>query len=155
MGPFCKFVAICYDIAMASDVLIQQLRKHNYSVTKPRQAVFSYLLSHGPTSLGDLCRHLKTIDRASIYRTISLFEELGFVRRVSVGWKYKIELTDLFTVHHHHLHCQNCGKVIDIHDKPAFDLAVAELAQEHGFRPLSHELEIRGICQNCLASSVQ
>lgn len=33
------------------------------------------------------------LDRASLYRIITVFERIGIVRRINIGWKYKIELS--------------------------------------------------------------
>ncbi len=134
---------------MATDQLSLELRKRGYSVTKPRQIIFAVLLNHAPLSMNELTKQLSSIDRASVYRTVTLFEELGFVRRINLGWKYKLELSDIFTAHHHHLHCRNCGQVIDIDDNPDLDKAVAELAKQYNFEQVTHELEITGLCPIC------
>ena len=60
----------------------------------------------------DLIKRTKGVDRASVYRAVRLFEQLGIVQRLNTGWKYKIELTDKFAEHHHHLTCLQCGKTI-------------------------------------------
>jgi Fe2+ or Zn2+ uptake regulation protein len=69
------------------------LRKNNSSLTKPRKAVFNLLLSKEPQSMQVLVKRAEgKVDRATVYRTIELFEELGIVHRLNIGWKYKIEL---------------------------------------------------------------
>lgn len=136
---------------MSRERLSLELKHHGYSSTKPRQIVFDYLLSHGPVSMNVLTKGLPGLDRATIYRTITLFETLGFTRRINLGWKYQIELSDTFTTHHHHLRCSRCGKIVDILDNPSFDTGIAELAHQYGFQETSHELEIAGLCPACLA----
>ncbi len=128
-----------------------ELRKHGQHATKPRQAVFSVLSSQQPLSMKELVNACKTIDRSSVYRTVDLFESLGFVRRIQRGWKYELELTDVFTEHHHHLHCLSCGRTVDIHDHKALTDSINQLAQHSGFTPTNHELEISGYCAECAA----
>lgn len=88
-------------------------------------------------------------DRASVYRTISLFEQLGIVHRLQIGWKYKLELTDKYSHHHHHLTCSSCGLVIPLSEDHTLEHQLAHMARQHGFVPESHQLEIRGRCQQC------
>ena len=91
------------------------LSDKGYKLTKARENTFSALLSPEPQSMATLIEksHNK-VDRVTMYRNIDLFEKLGIVNRIYVGWKYKLELSDNFMDHHHHLSCLSCGKVIDI-----------------------------------------
>jgi Fur family ferric uptake transcriptional regulator len=126
------------------------LKKHDYSVTKPRQEVFNALVDSGPLSMAQLTNKVRArIDRASVYRTVELFEKLGIVNRLQIGWKYKLELSDLFTDHHHHATCLQCGAVIALEEDERLEAGIHELAQNAGFTLSSHSLEIRGLCQNC------
>src|SRR2546421_5552224 len=92
------------------------------------------------------------VDRASIYRTIALFERLGIVQRLQIGWKYKLELSDAFHHHHHHLTCSNCGKVIPFEEDTALEKRLHVLANSKNFTMQGHQLEIQGLCQNCAAT---
>lgn len=89
------------------------------------------------------------IDRASLYRTIGLFERLGLVQRIYIGWKYKIELSDVLTHHHHHLSCLHCGKTIAITEEAHIEAMISSLAQRHSFTATNHQLEVRGYCTDC------
>lgn len=126
------------------------LKKHGYSVTKPRLVVCELLWNHEPQSMRELTQRLNArLDRASLYRTIDLFEKLGIVQRIYIGWKYKIELSDIFTKHHHHISCLRCGKVIPLHEGPELEALLHQLAEQHNFTAQSHQLEIAGFCQDC------
>lgn len=92
------------------------------------------------------------LDRASLYRTVALFERLGVVRRVYIGWKYKVELSDVFTHHHHHLSCRACGKIIAITEETEVEAFIGAISRRHGFRAAAHQLEITGICPGCAAA---
>lgn len=129
----------------------QSLKAAGYSVTKPRRETFAALLAKSPLSLHELVRACPGIDRATIYRTIALFERLGIVQRLQIGWKYKLELGDAFQHHHHHFSCMKCGKVIDIAEDKLIENRIAALSREAHFRPSDHQLEIRGLCTSCIA----
>lgn len=134
-----------------SFALLQKILKdNNYSITQPRKVVCDILWGKEPLSMHELANLSKEmIDRASLYRTIVLLEKLGLVQRIYIGWKYKIELSDVFTHHHHHLSCLECGKVIAITDESEIEQLISQLARNHGFIPRSHQLEISGYCPVC------
>lgn len=136
----------------AKQVFSDSLRHAGYSVTKPRQTVFEvFLLHRRPLSMKELTKAIGSeIDRASVYRTVRLFEQLHIIRRVIMGWKYKLELSENFLSHHHHMHCEVCGKVIDIIEPPELEQYIADQAKRHNFTVLSHTFEIEGICKDCL-----
>jgi Fur family ferric uptake transcriptional regulator len=50
--------------------------------------------------------------------------------------------------HHHHLVCRSCGRTVEV-TGPAVETWAAAIAERHGFRDVSHELEIFGTCENC------
>lgn len=89
------------------------------------------------------------IDRSTVYRTVSLFEELGIVQRLQIGWRYKLELSDRFHDHHHHATCDKCGAIIPLAEDKELENRLARLVAVHDFEQLSHQIEIRGICASC------
>lgn len=128
----------------------QILAKHGYRRTKAREDTFKLLLSSEPQSIKQILERAKNkVDRVSVYRNIELFEKLGIAHRIYVGWKYKIELSDGFMSHHHHLSCITCGKVIEIDDESHIHEFIASVAAKAGFTPRRHQFEIDGYCQNC------
>ena len=131
-------------------MLQKVLAANGYHVTKARRATFDLLLAPEPQSMGELTKKAAgKIDRASVYRNVALFEQLGIVHRIYIGWKYKLELSDDFLAHHHHLSCLRCGKVIDIHDDALVEQFIADVTKRFGFRPRRHQLEVDGICAAC------
>ncbi|HSX16730.1 MAG TPA: transcriptional repressor [Patescibacteria group bacterium] len=126
----------------------QLLKDHGQSVTKARLAVFNALLGKEPLSMHELVNHVPEIDRASAYRTVELFEQLGIVQRLNTGWKYKLELSDKFAEHHHHLTCTHCGRTIPMNETE-LERVIDRLAQAHDFTPTAHQIEIQGLCSNC------
>ncbi len=96
-----------------------------------------------------LVERCEDIDRASVYRAISLFEKLGIVERLQTGWKYKLELTDSFHDHHHHATCLQCGASIVLPEDAALEQQIVQIASIDGFRVMRHQLEIQGYCATC------
>lgn len=129
------------------------LSENGYKITKAREDTFSVLLSPEPQSMAALIdkAHDK-VDRVTMYRNIDLFEKLGIVNRIYVGWKYKIELSDSFMDHHHHLSCLSCGKVIDIEDEQHINEFIKSVTDKFSFTPRHHQFEIDGFCNVCSKS---
>jgi len=137
-------------MANNSQLLQGRLKKAGYSNTQARQLVFAALDQPEPQTIRQLTNRVsKQVDRASVYRTISLFEQLGIVHRITIGWKYKLELSDQFVAHHHHLSCLGCGKTIDIGDEKHIDDFIKEVAANFGFEPRRHQFEVDGYCSTC------
>lgn len=129
---------------------IAMLKQHGQSVTTGRLLVFQYLWHKPPIDIGGLYRQLEDkLDRASLYRTIKLFEQIGIIQKISIGWKYKIELTEVFSHHHHHLTCAKCAKIIAVIEDEAIEQQINQLATKHKVKLVSHQLEVQGICHKC------
>lgn len=120
-----------------------------YSVTKPRQAVFS-TLEHAdePLKTGEVVKRTSGIDRASVYRTLELFATLGITSTTIRGWTPFTELTDPFKPHHHHLICERCGTVEEIESETLEDV-LSLIASKHHFTLTRHTVELTGYCSEC------
>ena len=130
--------------------LTKLLRSQGYSLTNTRRLVYSLLANNEPLTMIELVRRcLPTIDRASVYRTVALYEQLGIAQRLYIGWKYKLELSNAFQAHHHHLSCTVCGNVIVLAEDIGLEQRLTALAQPHGYTMLDHQLEIKGVCLRC------
>jgi Fur family ferric uptake transcriptional regulator len=135
------------------DTLKSLLKQDGASLTRPRKLVFDLLVNQEPQSMQVLAQRARgKVDRATVYRTIDLFERLGIARRLNIGWKYKIELSDVFTGHHHHMYCTNCSRTYDLPENPMLETMIDTVAAKSGFAPRGHQLEIYGLCQNCSKS---
>ncbi|HUD10669.1 MAG TPA: transcriptional repressor [Candidatus Saccharimonadales bacterium] len=129
--------------------LQEALHSSGYSLTTARRAVFTALRGNDPQTMRELVIRCPDIDRASVYRTVALFENFGIVQRLQIGWKYKLELSDQYAPHHHHASCQNCSKIIALPEDTVLEKRLLELAKAHNFQPQDHQLEIRGLCASC------
>lgn len=124
------------------------LKTSGHSVTKTRVSVFEALWGQEPLSMHQLTERSKGADRASVYRAVELFERLGIAQRINTGWKYKIELSDKFAEHHHHLTCVNCGRTTAINEHE-LEALINKLAANYSFKPSAHQIEIQGLCLGC------
>jgi Fur family ferric uptake transcriptional regulator len=125
------------------------LSKSGNFATKQRTELFKYLQANPEVTIKKLIADLHTQDQATIYRSIKLFEGLGIINRLQLGWNSKLELSNQFHDHHHHMTCTACGKVIAWEEDPTIELRIQTVAMKLGFLPQNHQLEIRGLCQSC------
>jgi Fur family ferric uptake transcriptional regulator len=132
--------------------LRQHLKQHGQSLTKPRRIVFAALQGAEPQTMQQLVIACPSIDRASVYRAVALFERLGIVQRLQIGWKYKLELSDTFSHHHHHLTCLKCGRMIPFGEDKELENKLSAIASSQNFKMQGHQLEIQGLCNNCQKS---
>ena len=133
--------------------LQETLRRGGYSMTTVRKKVFLVLLDKEPQTMREIIAQLPDIDRASIYRCTKLFEKLHIITKLQIGWKYKLELSGEFGQHHHHMTCLKCGDVQVLEASGAIEEEITRLTGESGFKPTSHLLEVRGVCQTCQSLS--
>jgi len=125
------------------------LKQNGHFITKPRLRLFTILQKRPALTMQELIPLLSQHDQVTVYRNIDLFEELGIVNRLRLGWNTKIELSDMFMHHHHHFTCTNCQKIYDLPDNSVIEKEIAKLASSKNFKATDHQLEIRGLCQNC------
>jgi Fur family ferric uptake transcriptional regulator len=129
------------------------LRAHKSRVTRQKSAVFDYLLHAGkPVYINQICRALPTINRSSVYRILDGFTKIGVAKRVPRGFKTLYEIGEIFHQHHHHITCQRCGKTLPIHS-PILEKLIAQISRRAGMKPTGHQIELYGICADCLSSA--
>lgn len=132
-------------------ILETVLRNNSLHVTTARRRVFVALYGKEPQSMNELHKATRhDINRTSVYRVIELFEALGVVHRIQIGWKYKVELSDLFVEHHHHASCVQCGRIFAIKEDVRIERMIAEIACLNGIHRPTHQLEIQGYCEHCI-----
>ena len=89
------------------------LQQNGFSVTKSRKLVFAVLDVSDPLTIAEIIKACNgELDRVTVYRTIDLFEKLQIIQKINMGWKYKIELSSPYQLHHHHMTCLKCDKMI-------------------------------------------
>ncbi len=87
--------------------------------------------------------------RASIYRVLDLLVEHGLAERVVVGeGQARFEPLDPSGQHHHHLVCEQCGRLVAF-DDPGLERAIDKLSGRLGVTVQSHDVLLRGACERC------
>jgi Fur family ferric uptake transcriptional regulator len=85
---------------------------------------------------------------ATVYRVISLLEELKVVSSISIeGQDSKVYELNI-TTHHDHMICQKCNKIVEFFDD-TLEKIQEQIAKEHNFALKSHNMIIYGICKEC------
>ena len=130
-------------------MLNEIFERHNLRLTKPRQQVFDILRnSDVPLTVGDIAKNCKNINRASIYRTLLMFDTLNIINTITIGWKNYYELAEPFILHHHHLYCINCQNAEPIQSQELEKL-IDLIGKKHNFIVTKHHFELEGICEKC------
>lgn len=87
--------------------------------------------------------------RATIYRVLDLLVAHGLAERVVVGeGQARFEPVLPSGEHHHHLICDQCGRLIAF-DDPGLERAIGRLSDRLGIRVDSHEVLLHGVCDRC------
>ncbi len=88
------------------------------------------------------------IGYATVHRNLNLLCECGLADEIKIG-KQKARYEPKFgQKHHDHLICLRCGKFTEVINSKIEKLQ-DKLAEENGFMPVRHKLEIYGICREC------
>jgi Fe2+ or Zn2+ uptake regulation protein len=135
--------------------LTDLFRDQGLRVTPQRQAIFRLL--HGndghPTveALYEAARtEMPTISLKTVYQTVHDLESMSQVTLLDLGTG-SVRVDPNVEEAHHHLICSRCGKVRDLPvDFPALRVP-ARLRR--GFSVAAVEVNFRGLCDDCTASS--
>jgi len=131
------------------------LRDRGRSVTTSRTLLFEYLQKSGAVTPRQFMEDNAAVaDRASLYRSLLLFRQLGVVEERLTGGRRLIELTDRYDAHHHHFTCNTCGRTVAM-TMPTIEQALERMCQAHGFAVQGHVIEVSGLCDQCNRGSEQ
>jgi Fe2+ or Zn2+ uptake regulation protein len=131
------------------DNLRRHLKQNHQKATNARLSTFKFLQTHDPSTVAAIINGMgENIDRASVYRTLKLFRQLSIIQDIVVNGKRMIELSDNFSIHHHHLSCLQCGRHDTLSDT-TIEARLNYIASLNHFKPLSHQIQLSGICSAC------
>jgi Fur family transcriptional regulator, ferric uptake regulator len=126
--------------------------------TGARRDLIQVLAEAGrPLTVDEIVERAPRQRPSSVYRNLAVFEAEGVVRRLAgVGDLARFELTEALVGHHHHLACQVCGAMTDVHLphdlEHQLEQALTDLAGTEGFTLGSHVLDAVGVCRTCTAA---
>ena len=123
-----------------------------YFVTEPRRVVAEMVAdrdSHFTANelVGEAKRARLGVGRATVFRALELFEQLGLVERLDLpngGHAYVV----CQPAHHHHVICTGCGRSAEVGDLGISSIT-AEVESGTGFTLDSHRIELYGLCPEC------
>ena len=137
-----------------SERAIAELREAGYRRGAARLAVIEFLDEQacclGAQQIHDELRALGTpVGLASVYRVLDTLAQRGLLQRLDVGdgvTRYEPVRDD--HDHHHHLVCDDCGKVESFADE-RLETVIRELEERSGYAVAAHEVVLRGACASC------
>jgi Fur family ferric uptake transcriptional regulator len=88
---------------------------------------------------------------ASVYRTLEHLSREGYVQRIDIGaGTSRFEPIQVDGEHHHHLVCDDCGKVEAFADDE-LERALRKVERRTGYSVAGHDVVLRGACDDCAA----
>jgi Fur family ferric uptake transcriptional regulator len=88
------------------------------------------------------------VGTATVYRTIAVLLESGFIVERNRGEGFRRFEANRELMHHEQLLCTVCGSVAEFRD-PALERMTHRVAETHGFVRERHRLVIYGTCAAC------
>jgi Fur family ferric uptake transcriptional regulator len=92
----------------------------------------------------------RRVSLASVYRALELLSELGLVQRVLVGGSSARFERIVPENHHHHVVCDDCGRVEAFSDD-RLERAIHSVASSVGYSVAAHDVVLHGACSDCAA----
>lgn len=139
---------------LTADDLVAALKGKSLRITNARRAICEVLAASRDDHLSasDIldrarARTASGINQSTVYRTLDVLEELGFLHHVHLGHGAGIyHLSD--ALDHQHLVCERCGKTVEI---PLEEVApvLAAVTARYGFVAESLHFALVGSCEEC------
>jgi Fur family ferric uptake transcriptional regulator len=143
-------------VGTVGDSYERRLKERGLRATRERRLILSHACEHfghfnAQELLESLVRHGFRVSRATVYRTLAHLVETGLLRRHELGDRKTFYEPVPGREHHEHMVCVSCGEILEfVQDE--IERLQDQVCREHGFRPLSHTLQIHGICERCRRS---
>lgn len=142
-----------------AEVIRRRLHAAGLKYTPQRREVFDEIVRMaGHFSAEDLVARFRSrrgkkagtpvISRATVYRTLALLVQCGLVREVLFTENHTHYESAYSRQHHEHMVCTKCGRAIEFDDSD-LERALHKAARAAGFSPVSHKLEVYGLCDRC------
>jgi Fur family ferric uptake transcriptional regulator len=89
-----------------------------------------------------------------VKKTLNLLCRYGFATKQKFEGQPTLYEHRHLGLHHDHLICTKCHKIVEFENQQMEDLQV-EIAALHGFHVLQHKMDIYGLCAECLKERVR
>lgn len=135
----------------SEEKIIKRLEQRKINPTAIRILVLGTMLKmHNAFSLADLEQELETVDKSTLFRTITLFHEHLLIHSIDDGsgsMKYSVcnehcncSIEDL----HAHFFCTQCHTTTCLED-----LSIPKVSLAKGFKIESVNFVLKGLCVEC------
>lgn len=129
------------------------LRDKGLRLTAPRQEILLMAWStHDHFTAEQMVGWLQGADgrasRATVYRTLSLLVEGGFLSSMDNGQGKLLYEHILGHAHHDHMVCLGCARIIEFRSEE-IEVLQEQLAAHHQFKLVDHTLRLEGYCSRC------
>ncbi len=132
------------------------LKENNYKLTDQRRIVFEVFLANEDEHMTaeEIYQHIIVknpgIGLATVYRNVQLLSELKILEKLTLDdgfTRYELALSDE-NHRHHHLICNNCGKVIEVRED-LMESIEKIFYENYGFLVSDHQTKFFGLCEDC------
>ena len=135
------------------EVFSDYLKKNGRKMTRQRQLVVECFLETGGHMSSDELYHLASkrdskLGQTTVFRTLKALSECGLAREV-VLHDGRTRFEHIYRrPHHHHIVCVECDRTIEFLS-PEGERIQDEITSQYGFKPVSHNLQVFGVCPDC------
>ena len=128
--------------------------KYNLKSTPSRKLIIEVLSSAiSPMSADDIFLKAKAINNninlSTIYRALDLFTSKHIINKILIEndgkYFYSLETKE----HKHYFICKTCKEITTLDSCP-FEEYEEKMEDDYGFKIMSHNFELYGICKKCL-----
>ena len=136
------------------ETLVSKLKQHGHRLTPQRSAILHiFASSRDHPSVEQVYEQIKVqfpmTSLATVYKTVALLKEEGEI--LELGFANGSTRYDGYQPYPHpHLICIRCQRIIDLEGQDLDQLSI-DLAKKNGFRLVTHQHNLFGICPECLA----
>jgi len=153
----CPIVTHDQDSPEEQAIVEQHLRERGFRWTNQRALIVrSAFATHEHFTAEELLAQCRAADpkvsRATVYRTLAVLEEAGFVEGLDTGDGGRRFEHVLGHEHHDHMVCLGCGAIFEFRDDE-LERRQELAAKQLGFLIERHSLRIYGRCRECADAS--
>jgi len=134
-------------------ILKETLQKEGLRCTQQRQEIWNELRSSEKhRDAEEIFITLRSrglnVSRATVYRTIDVLVKNNLINKLDIGdGRARFEYNDKY-IHHDHLVCTKCDKIIEFYNDEIEELQ-NDIARQHNFKLLDHSHQLFGVCEDC------
>ncbi|AXY25105.1 transcriptional repressor [Suicoccus acidiformans] len=141
------------DTVHLMDESIRLLKDKNIRITPQRRIILKYMIEakHHPTVeeiFDDVTEEYPGMSLATVYNNLRTLMDVGLVKEMKFS-----DVTSHFDFvyhDHHHIICEQCGKIADFNVDPHYLNAISQSAKEQtNYTVRKVSLELYGLCPEC------